>query len=517
VRLSRRLALGVSAALLALIAGAASQAPSSARAAHAPSRAPSPERPVPPPARPASLARPAPPSIPLQPAPLPPERLAPLPAFESVPVSRIGGVAHIGANDLARLLGATKFWRADLRKLVLRAGPHRVTLTTDNPFAVVDDRTVWLRAPVVSRGGELQVPVSLLDALPRDTTLARLLFEPHRGAVVKVPRGGLVRSPEVTSGDTLTRVVFPVERVADVTVVGRARGHFRVRFAGTFVGAAPESLPPASLVRRIMPVAAAAGSVFELEVASGAAGYRLVRGAGAADAAAGTVTLEFPRPWRTGLEEFALEARPSRVRVIVLDPGHGGPDAGVTVGTDVEKDLALALARLVRTELANRLGVQVVLTRDDDRPLTPEQRAELANRARADLVVSLHFDAVPGTQRSGATAWCPPAGVGAREGPLSPRAPLVLLPWREVALRRAVLSRAAAEAILGALDVARAGPVRLRERLMVPLLGVDAAGLMLDCATLSAIPDRIRMEDPRGLQELAAAIAEGVARWAAGG
>jgi N-acetylmuramoyl-L-alanine amidase len=432
-------------------------------------------------------------------------------------VLRIWGVAHIGANDLARLLGATKFWRADLRKLVLRAGPHRVTLTTDNPFAVVDDRTVWLRGPVVSRRGELQVPVALLDELPRDSTLAHLLFEPRRGIVVRAPRGGLVRSPEVTFSDTLTRVVFPVERVADVTVVGRARGHFRVRFAGTFVGVPPESLPPASLVRRITPIAAATGSDFELEVASGAAGYRLVRGAGAADAAAGTVTLEFPRPWRTGLEEFALEARPSRVRVIVLDPGHGGPDAGVTVGADVEKDLALALARLVRAELALRLGAQVALTRDDDRPLTPEQRAEFANRAHADLVVSLHFDAVPGTQRSGATAWCPPAGVGAREGPLSPRAPLVLLPWREVALRRAVLSRAAAEAILGALDTAGAGPVRLRERLMVPLLGVDAAGLMLDCATLSAVPDQIRVEDPRGLKELAAAIAEGVARWAAGG
>jgi hypothetical protein len=46
---------------------------------------------------------------------------------------------------------------------------------------------------------------------------------------------------------------------------------------------------------------------------------------------------------------------------------------------------------------------------------------------------------------------------------------------------------------------------------------VDAAVLMLDCASLSAIPDRIRVEDPRGLRELAAAIAGGVARWATGG
>jgi N-acetylmuramoyl-L-alanine amidase len=469
VRLARLLAAGVGAAALALATPAARTAP---------------------PPAPATAAAPV--------------------APESAPVLRVGDVAHVGANDLARLLEATKFWRSDLRKLVLRAGTHRVTLTADDPFAVVDDRTVWLRAPVLSRQGELQVPVALLERLPRDSTLARLLYEPRRGLVVRVPRGGLVRSPEVTVGDTLTRVLFPAERVAEVVVVGRERAHFRVRLSGTFVGAAPESLPAAGLVRRITPVASARGSVFELEVAPGAAGFRLGRAAGDA------VALDFLRPWRAGLEDFAFESRPARVRVIVLDPGHGGPDAGVSAGGDVEKDLTLALARLLRGELAARLGAQVVLTREDDRPLAPEERAEIANRAHADLVLSLHFDAVPGTSRSGATAWYPPAEVGAREGPAAPRAPLSLLPWREVALRRAALGRAAAEAILGALDAAGEGPVRLRERLMAPLLGVDAAGVMLDCATLSAASDRARVEDPRGLQELAAAIAAGVARWAAG-
>jgi N-acetylmuramoyl-L-alanine amidase len=230
------------------------------------------------------------------------------------------------------------------------------------------------------------------------------------------------------------------------------------------------------------------------------------------------VTIDFPRLRRPGLEDFALEARPAHLRVVVVDPGHGGEDAGVHVERAVEKDLALGLALLLRTELARRLpGVQVVLTRADDRAVSAEQRAEIANRARADLVLSLHFDAVPGTRRSGATAWCPPAGVGTPAGPVSPRAPIALLPWREVALRSAAQGRAAAEAVLAEMDRAGAGPVRMRERLMQPLLGVDAAGLMLDCATLSAAADRDRVPDPRGLQVMAAAIAEGVARWAKGG
>ncbi len=474
-----------------------------------------------------ALAPAASPAVTTTPAPAAPPAVtaatAPVPGLDSAPVTRIEGTACLGVNDLARLLDATKFWRSDVRKLVLRAGAHRVTLTADNPFAVVDDRTVWLRAPVRSRRGELQVPLTLLEALPRDTTMARLLFEPRRALVLRVPRGGLVGSPEVSAGDTLTRVTFPVERVASVTVTDRSRGHFRLRFEGAFVGLLPgppsvgDTLPPGSpavgapLLRRLTHVQAGAGSVFELDVAPGAVGYRLTRDAR-------VIALELSRLHRPGLEDFAAEALPPRgVRVVVVDPGHGGTDGGVSVAGLVEKDLALALARLVRTELARRLDVQVVLTREDDRALTPEQRAEIANRARADLVLSLHFGAAPGTRRSGATAWCPPATVGERESRNSRTAPIVLVPWRAVALRHAVQSRAAAEDVLQALDAAGGGPARLRERLMRPLLGVNAPALMLECATLSAIPDRLRVEEPAGLQALAAAIAEGVARWARGG
>ena len=492
-------ALAVAGALLSLSAGDAAPAiaptPALARAAAPPAAAPAPE----------------------------PSRAPVAAALESAPVTRIEGTDYLGTNDLARLLDATKFWRSDVRKLVLRVGAHRVTLTADNPFAVVDDHTLWLRTAVVSRRGELQVPITLLELLPRDSATVRLVFEPRRALVLRVPRGGVVGSPEVSVGDTLTRVAFPVERVTDVAVAGRSRTHFRLRLGGTFIGLVSDSLPPGSLVRRMAAVPGGAGSVFELEVSPGAAAYRLVREAAAAPparggAAGGTVALELVRLWRPGLEDFASEARPARgVRVVVIDPGHGGTDAGVTVAGLVEKDLTLTLARLVRAELARRLALQVVLTREDDRPLTPEQRAEAANRARADLVLSLHFGAVPGTQRSGATAWCPPAAVGTREGRPSPTAPIVVVPWREVALRHAVRSREAAEAVLGALEAAGAGPVRLHERLMRPLLGVNAPGLMLECATLSAIPDRLRVEEPAGLQALAAAIADGVARWARGG
>jgi len=79
----------------------------------------------------------------------------------------------------------------------------------------------------------------------------------------------------------------------------------------------------------------------------------------------------------------------------VLDPAHGGPDLGATLGDRVfEKDVNLAFAARLRTAL-NAAGFAVVLTRDADPadPLPTDQRAELANRAHAVACLVLHATA----------------------------------------------------------------------------------------------------------------------------
>jgi len=82
-------------------------------------------------------------------------------------------------------------------------------------------------------------------------------------------------------------------------------------------------------------------------------------------------------------------------KVIVLDPGHGGLDAG-TIGVNglMEKDLALAeslkLARLLRTR-----GYRVVMTRDNDSFIPLRQRVAIARANRADLFIALHADSNP--------------------------------------------------------------------------------------------------------------------------
>ncbi|HEX7894157.1 MAG TPA: N-acetylmuramoyl-L-alanine amidase, partial [Terriglobales bacterium] len=76
---------------------------------------------------------------------------------------------------------------------------------------------------------------------------------------------------------------------------------------------------------------------------------------------------------------------------IALDAGHGGWDLG-TVGKKglLEKDLVLDIVQRLGKLVEQKLGVQVVYTRQDDSYLPLEKRAEIANLARADLFLSVH-------------------------------------------------------------------------------------------------------------------------------
>jgi len=90
------------------------------------------------------------------------------------------------------------------------------------------------------------------------------------------------------------------------------------------------------------------------------------------------------------------------IRLIVIDPGHGGRDPGAIGPSGVmEKDVNLALAKATATALRQQLGVKVLLTREDDRYLGLRERTEYANRVGADLFISLHANATTGNRAYG--------------------------------------------------------------------------------------------------------------------
>lgn len=87
--------------------------------------------------------------------------------------------------------------------------------------------------------------------------------------------------------------------------------------------------------------------------------------------------------------------------LVMIDPGHGGRDPGTeAAGVVAEKDLALQVAQRLRQSLAAR-GANAELTRDSDVFLNLAERTQLANRAGADLFISIHMNSSPDTDTAG--------------------------------------------------------------------------------------------------------------------
>ncbi|HEU5414952.1 MAG TPA: N-acetylmuramoyl-L-alanine amidase [Candidatus Angelobacter sp.] len=80
-----------------------------------------------------------------------------------------------------------------------------------------------------------------------------------------------------------------------------------------------------------------------------------------------------------------------KIGKIVVDAGHGGHDTG-TIGPNglQEKDLVLDVALKLGKLLENKLGAEVVYTRDDDSFIPLETRTAIANKEQADLFISIH-------------------------------------------------------------------------------------------------------------------------------
>lgn len=98
-------------------------------------------------------------------------------------------------------------------------------------------------------------------------------------------------------------------------------------------------------------------------------------------------------------------SRPA-LQTIVIDPGHGGDDVGARGARGAEeKTLTLEVARRLRALIEMRLGVRVVLTRQEDRAVTLDERASIANNSKADLFLSLHLNTSLGGSVSGAEVY----------------------------------------------------------------------------------------------------------------
>ncbi len=103
---------------------------------------------------------------------------------------------------------------------------------------------------------------------------------------------------------------------------------------------------------------------------------------------------------------FSKADDPYRIKTVVIDAGHGGKDPGAVGKISKEKDIALSVAlKLGNYIKTNFKDVNVVYTRSTDVFLELYQRADVANKAKADLFISIHCNSAESSKPFGSETW----------------------------------------------------------------------------------------------------------------
>ncbi len=319
----------------------------------------------------------------IYPDPQPVERIRPI---------TLDGTRYVSTNDLARIFRATKYWRPELRKLSLRLGDHTIRFTVDAPVVTVDETARNLvRSPRLVQGA-VYVPETVLGGLVDWGLVANATWdEPSRTIRFRSPVH-TVRQAQLWVRGRVTEVSATLLKTLSPRLIYATPSEVRLLFEGGTLDSARAVSGGAVLSGTIRETTD--GVEIRLVLVPGSQGYSLSVSSNRLRLAVTDDGDLVQQGIFQKLEPIPLGGADGKLRTIVIDPGHGGKDLGAALpGGGAEKDAALDFARILRSELQDRLGVRVVLTRDSDSDLSIARRSEISNEWGADLFVSVHFDA----------------------------------------------------------------------------------------------------------------------------
>ena len=350
-------------------------------------------------------------------------------------VTPINNGDYLALDEVAASLGLTARDDRVTGASTVTSGQRSAVLAPDRTVVSVQGRLVSLAAPPVRQDGRMFVtPEFVTRAL---ALLLEQRIEFRRAGRLLVM--GDLRVPRVLVrgdfGSGSAQVVFEVSPATDATVTAGA-GQLTVAFSADALDAVLPAVPTQAFLQAIRPgdgpntlllvtgprfashratTQAVDAGTTRLVVDLLPAGADTTSPAPAAAPGAPAPPAPGPTPPAASLPTLTPGASvpalgdprgTTGVRTVVLDPGHGG-DANGTEGPNgtLEKAITLAVSRKVKALIEGKLGLRVIMTRDDDRTLDQDQRAAIANNNQADLFVSIHANAAVRPATKGAEVY----------------------------------------------------------------------------------------------------------------
>ncbi len=231
-------------------------------------------------------------------------------------------------------------------------------------------------------------------------------------------------------------------------------------------------------------------------------------------------------------ETSLVRALGLKVGRIVIDAGHGGHDTG-TIGADgiLEKDVVLDVALRVGKLLHDRLGSEIIYTRSDDTFIPLETRTAIANKAQADLFLSIHANSSPDASARGVETYylnftsSPDAiETAARENAVSDQSIHQLSDLvKKIALKDKIEESRefAGDVQQGLYSGLQKGNAGLKDRGVkkapfVVLIGANMPSILAEISFVTNEKDARQLQEPEYRERVAESLYKGVAKYAGG-
>jgi N-acetylmuramoyl-L-alanine amidase len=313
-----------------------------------------------------------------------------------VPTVVVSGQELIALDEVAALFQVAVAEDAPTGSITVTYRGRTIVLSSTQPIASVNGRVVTLPAPVTRSGRRPLVPVEFLPralapiydrridlrrtsrllivgdvSVPRVVARIDAVGPPTRATIEVSPAAPVAATPEAG------RVIVRIDADAlDLALPASAGGLIDQIRAGDQANTVAVVLEGGAAMPRTATVTADGVVRLTVEVPS---------------STPAPVESAIPPPVPPVASEALSAAARRQFDLVAIDPGHGGDDPGVRAADGLEeKELTLDVARRLRQRLETRLGVRVIMTREDDRALAIDERAAVANNSKADLFLSLH-------------------------------------------------------------------------------------------------------------------------------
>jgi len=309
---------------------------------------------------------------------------------------------YISSKDVARILAKRpSFVNNDRYKMVLYLGEHRIKISSNSSYVLVDEQVYQMPNPAIWQNGDIFLPAEPFFLILRKTTLPGITYDSQREILdidLKEFNVLAVNISEKANGTIVrikTRENFPEGAISSFS---NQNGWFYLTIAGGVADTTEiRRSDTRGVIRNITADQLGGSAQIAFMLGTKIESHEFFQSGDPSE-----IILSL----RTEISKSANRIKEVKVRwrldTIILDAGLGGKDPG-TLGYrgTKEKDIALDIVKRVGYLLRKNTKVKVIYTRDEDVFIPLWKRTKIANENGGKIFVSVHLNSSPNRSAKG--------------------------------------------------------------------------------------------------------------------